>query len=450
MQAIFVAARIAHRHLLRLLLVVAALLACGAGSSLRAQTVTIDAMSGQSVDLIEGQGLILRFDQPAESVFVADPEIADVRVVSPGVVYLFGAKVGETNLIGLSPDQSQRGSVRVRVVGNTRAAKQAMRALEPDSLVQISLFGGKFVAAGRTKTVGEALDAGNIVETFSPANNPGLNNTTYDGANQVNIRVRFAEVSRDELQRFGLNWSAFVENGSFSFGVISGNPQGAVPGGIAAKLKAGPVNVDVLLDALQSNGILTILAEPNITAVTGQTASFLAGGEIPIPIPAGNQQIGIEYKQFGVSLQFTPTLLPNERIALQVKPEVSTVSPAGGVTIAGLSVPALRVRRADTTVEVGSGQTFAIAGLFQRQESRQIDKTPVLGDLPILGELFKSKKFQRNETELVILITPYLVTPQSARNLKTPLDTPSGAAFAPRKSKSKQTSRQAHGFYIED
>lgn len=415
-----------------------------------AQAVTIDALSGQSLDLMEGQGQILRFDQPAESVFVADPEIADVRVVSPGVVYLYGKEIGETNLIALSPDQSQGGTLKVRVVGNNHAAKQAMHALQPNSLVHVSLFGGEFVATGKTQNVGEALDASNVVQAFSPENNPGLNNTTFEGSNQVNIRVRFAEVSRDELQRYGLNWGVFVENGSFSFGIVSGNPQGITPGGIKAKLGVGNVNVDVLLDALQANGILTILAEPNITAVTGQTASFLAGGEIPIPIPAGNEQIGIEYKQFGVSLQFTPTLLPNNRIGLQVRPEVSTISPAGGVTIAGLSVPALRVRRADTTVEVGSGQTFAIAGLFQRQESRQIDKTPVLGDLPILGDLFKSKKFQRNETELVILITPYLVTPQSDRSLKTPLDAPAGATFAPQSKKPKKTAEKLHGFYIED
>ncbi len=187
---------------------------------------------------------------------------------------------------------------------------------------------------------------------------------------------------------------------------------------------ASNVNVNVLLDALQANGILTILAEPNITAVTGQTASFLAGGEIPVPVPAGDGQIGIEYKQFGVSLQFTPTLLPNNRIALQVRPEVSSVSQDSVVSIAGLVVPSLRIRRADTTVEVGSGQTFAIAGLFQRQESQTLNKTPVVGDVPILGELFKSKRFQRNETELVILITPYLVSPTSERNMKTPLDSP--------------------------
>ncbi len=450
MQNTSITAHIAQRCLLRLFLTVVAWMVLSASVAAFAQGVTIDALSGQSVDLIEGQGIILRFDQPAESVFVADPEIADVRVVSPGVVYLYGSKVGETNLIALSPDQNDRGTVRINVVGNGGPAKKAMRALQPDSLVRINLFDGEFVAAGPTKSVGEALDASNVVGAFSPSDNSGLNNTTFEGSNQVNIRVRFAEVSRDELQRYGLSWSAFVENGSFSFGIISGNPQGQVPGGIAAKLDVGNVNVDVLLDALQSNGILTILAEPNITAVTGQTASFLAGGEIPIPIPAGNEQIGIEYKQFGVSLQFTPTLLPNDRIGLQVRPEVSTVSSAGGVTIAGLSVPALRVRRADTTVEVGSGQTFAIAGLFQRQESRQIDKTPVLGDLPILGELFKSRKFQRNETELVILITPYLVTPQAARNLKTPLDAPSGTAFSPRKKKSKQKTEQVHGFYIED
>ena len=166
---------------------------------------------------------------------------------------------------------------------------------------------------------------------------------------------------------------------------------------------SGVDGVDGLLQALQRNNLLQILAEPNITAVTGETASFLAGGEIPIPVPVGNDLVGIEYKQFGVSLMFTPVLLPNERISLEVRPEVSSLT-SSGVEIGGISVPGLQVRRADTVVEVGSGQTFAIAGLFQRDASNAIERVPVLGDLPILGNLFRSRRFQRSETELVILI----------------------------------------------
>lgn len=410
--------------------------------------VKVDATAGQVLKLSMGQGQILRFDQPVESVFLADTTIADVRVVSPGAVYIYGTKIGNTNLIALSPDQGTRGTVQIRVVGNPKEAQQSAKVLQPTSTVDITLFGEQYVGKGQTNNVGEALDTDNVLQSYSKPDKPALNNTTISGPNQVNIRVRFAEVARNELARYGVDWSAVVNSGSFSFGLVRSGNVASRDGATAIGVNSRNVNVGVLLDALKDNGVLTILAEPNITAVTGQTASFLAGGEIPVPIPVGNDQIGIEYKQFGVSLQFTPTLLPNDRIALQVRPEVSSVSQDSVVSIGGLVVPSLRIRRADTTVEVGSGQTFAIAGLFQRQETQSINKTPVVGDVPILGELFKSKRFQRNETELVILITPYLVEPTSSRNLKTPLDSPSGAISSPRK-KSRKVVNQGYGFYVE-
>ena len=417
-------------------------------SSASAQ-VKVDAINGQVLDLNVGEGTILRFDEPVESVFLADTAIADVRVVSPGVVYIYATKTGDTNLIALSADQTTRGTVQVHVSGNPRPAQESALALQPNTRVDISLFGGQFVGTGQTRNVGEAMDMESVLQSYSTPEKPALNNTTFAGSNQVNIRVRFAEVARNELNRFGIDWSLFVNSGSFSFGLVrTGGASNEDDSGIAIGARGDHVNVNVLLDALQANGILTILAEPNITAVTGQTASFLAGGEIPVPVPTDNGQVGIEYKQFGVSLQFTPTLLPNNRIALQVRPEVSSVSQDSVVSIGGLVVPSLRIRRADTTVEVGSGQTFAIAGLFQRQESQTLNKTPVIGDVPILGELFKSKRFQRNETELVILITPYLVTPTSERNMKTPLDSPAGAVSSPRK-KARPAANKGYGFYVE-
>ena len=244
--------------------------------------------------------------------------------------------------------------------------------------------------------------------------------------------------------------------GSFSFGLMNGSGAGAGQGltngsyRVGLGLHTSNVNIDVLLEALQRNGVLTVLAEPNITAITGQTASFLAGGEIPVPVPVANDQIGIQYKQFGVSLLFTPTLLPNRRIALQVRPEVSSLSNAGAITLRNIQVPALQVRRADTTVEVASGQTFAIAGLFQRNMTQDVDRFPVLGEVPVLGELFKSSRYQKNETELVILITPYLVKPVSEKSLKTPLDSPTGAMAGPRRpSGQKPKTQGAYGFVVQ-
>jgi pilus assembly protein CpaC len=424
-----------------------------------AQVMTIDAAAGQGLGLVVGQGRILRFDQPVESVFVGDPAIADVRVVSPGVIYVYAIKTGATNLIALSPDQTMRGNMQLRVIENAGPVNDAQRALQPTSPVHIRLFGNRVVATGQTRGIKDALDTDSVIETYSPREVPPVNSTTIPGAHQVNIRVRFAEVSRDELMAYGVSWGAIVNSGSFSFGLLTGTfargqPVAQGANQVMAGIRSSNVNIGVLLEALQQNGVVTILAEPNITAVTGQTASFLAGGEIPVPVPVNQNLVGIEYKPFGVSLLFTPTLLPNERIAMRVRPEVSSLSTTGAVVIQSISVPALQVRRADTTVEVASGQTFAIAGLFQRNGSQDVDKFPVLGEVPVLGELFKSSRYRRNETELVILITPYLVKPTSSRAMKTPLDSPNGALSGPTlKPQLGETTRRdvqrGFGFYAE-
>ena len=365
------------------------------------QTPTASSPSRQSIELMVGHGRVLHLDEAAESVYVGDTTIADLRIVAPDVVYVYGRKIGSTNLIAISADQKVRASVAFRVVADPGSANKASRELQPTTHTNLKLFGNRVAAVGPTRRVEEALDVQNAAETFSPPNQPPINDTTIAGSQQINIRVRFAEVSREDVQHLGIGSS-----GGIAFGG-SGS------------------QVDALVRALQSNGMLTILAEPNLTAVTGRPASFLAGGEIPIPTP-GNQagQITVSYKPFGVSLEFTPTLIGRNRIGLRVRPEVSSLSRFGSVTANGIDLPSLMVRRADTTVEVASGQTFAIAGLFQRQMSLDYDQTPEIADLPVLGPLFRSARYRRDESELVILITPILVEPVRDRGLATPLDRP--------------------------
>jgi pilus assembly protein CpaC len=193
----------------------------------------------------------------------------------------------------------------------------------------------------------------------------------------------------------------------------------------------GKVDIEVLIEAMRRSGVLDILAEPNLTAVSGQTANFLAGGEIPIPIAEPGGVMQVTYKQFGVSLDFTPTIIATNRIALHVRPQVSAVAQMGDFKVGNISLPTFTVRRADTTVEVASGETFAIAGLLQRQMTQELDKLPGLGEVPVLGALFSSERLRRNETELVILITPYLVQPTQSRRLATPLDRPAPPAAPP-------------------
>lgn len=404
----------------RKLFVLACLLTSGiafflALSSRSEAQTNISTLSDRSVELPASQGRLIHFDQAVESVFVGDPGVADVRVVSPDVVYVYGKKTGVTNLMAISADQKLRTSLRLNVINDVGPSNQARREVQPDSTIQISFFGNRTVVTGHARNIDDAVDAASIGQTYSPPDQPPINDTTIAGSQQVNIRVRFAEVSRDELLAIGFDWQFFA-SGSFQFGNSFSS-------------SVGNVDINVLISALQRSGVLTILAEPNLTAVTGQTASFLAGGEIPIPVPqtgsgGGYGAITVEYKPFGVSLQFVPTIIKDNRIALRVRPEVSALSPAGAVKISGVEIPALIVRRADTTVEMASGQTFAIAGLFQRNIGQSVNQIPAIGEVPVLGALFSSERFKRDETELVILITPYLVKPMRERIAKTPLDRP--------------------------
>lgn len=407
--------------------------------------------SKATIDLGQGEGRILHFKDPVESVLVAEPGIADLQVVSTGVIYVFGKTPGQTSLIAFSSDGEELVSLSLAVSSATQVVTRPLKDLHPASTVQVTGAGNRVVAKGMVGSVAEATDLNSLLDIQGQAFGTALNTVSYQGSAQVNLRVRFAEVSRSELLRYGVNWNALFNNGTFSFGLLTGGSlaSGATAGAsnvVRAGLASGNVNVDAMLEALQSNGILEILAEPNITAMTGQTASFLAGGEVAVPVPVNRDTVGIEYKPDGVSLLFNPTLLPNGRIALQVRPEVSSLMGSSTVAVGGYQVPSFRVRRADTRVEVGSGQTFAIAGLFQRESSQDIEKVPMLGEMPILGNLFRSKRFQRSETELVILITPYLVQPVVTRNLATPLDAQPQSAS---KASARLRKSGMFGFYIK-
>ena len=406
--------------------------------------------SGSVITVPMSQGRLLRFDEAVESVFIADPAIADVRVVSADVVYVYGKRLGMTNLMAVSGTTGSRGvgadgkltaSVLLRVVTDPRPAQEGMEELSPMSdNIDVRMFGHRAVVTGRADNVDQAVDADDVARTYSPKDQPPINRTTVEGSTQVNIRVRFAEVSRSDLQSFGIDWSASGTVGAFNFGVekVTGAVQGGGANlsdtGLGSRSSLAPnfgagitsknFNLEVLVEALKRNGMLHVLAEPNLTAVTGETASFLAGGEVPVPVPQGGNSnaVTVMYKPFGVSLLFTPTVIKTNRIGLKVKPEVSSIATTQSFSTAGFALPSFTVRRAETTVEVASGQTFAIGGLFQRQMSRDIEKFPILGDVPVLGQLFTSERYQRNETELVILITPYLVEPVRDDKLVTPLD----------------------------
>jgi pilus assembly protein CpaC len=257
---------------------------------------------------------------------------------------------------------------------------------------------------------------------------------TLTGSQQVMLAVRFAEVKRTAFKELGINVNAFIRSGSATFSFLSGLPVlGAIGGG--GFLNGGSTVVGTaaggdfvgFLDALEQKGVVKTLAEPNLIALSGDTASFLAGGEFPIPVAqnvsGGSTTITIEFKEFGVSLAFTPTVLADGLISLDVAPEVSAIDPATSVTISGLTVPGLTTRRAHTTIELRDGQAFAIAGLLQSEFKDNIDQLPFAGDVPVLGALFRSSDYQRDETELVIIVIPYLVKPVKLTDLRLSTDT---------------------------
>jgi pilus assembly protein CpaC len=249
-----------------------------------------------------------------------------------------------------------------------------------------------------------------------------INRLAVNQPTQVNLRVRVAEISRDLEKQLGINWTVISRDG-FNFAFATVNPfaaTGVVADRLAASATPGSWDINTVIDALNDERLITLLAEPNLTALTGETASFLAGGEFPILVPQGNDQVTIDFKKFGVSLAFTPTIIGSSKINLHVRPEVSDLSDRGAITVPigfnqVISVPALRTRRAETTVELGSGQSFAIAGLLSNDTDHNVKKLPLLGDIPVLGRLFTSDRFLRNETELVIIVTPYLVRPVPGR-----------------------------------
>jgi len=311
--------------------------------------------------------------------------------------------------------------------------------LEPRSAVSVSTIDDQLVLEGTVFSASEGEDIRRLAARFVADPKQLLNKMRVNAPNQVNIRVRVAEMSRTVVKQFGFNWQSMFGAGNFILGLATGRSFVDVASGLATRaagqltadtlnnvgagFKAGNQDVNVLLDALENHGLINVLAEPNLSAVSGEPASFLAGGEFPIPVPQGNNTISIDFKKFGVSLNFVATIAEGNRINLHVLPEVSQLSTTGAITLDNIVVAALTTRRAETTIELASGQSFAIAGLLQNNITQNLDKFPWLGDVPVLGSLFRSTAFKHDESELVVIVTPYIVRPTNTANrLMAPSD----------------------------
>ena len=410
--------------------------------------------AGAPLSIEVGKGQLIHLDHPVDSVFVADPDVADVQVKSPTLIYIFGKAGGQTTLYAVGENDQVVLNLGVRVGYDVGSIQEAIHKMAPHSAVSVSSIDDSLVLQGTVYSVAEGDDIRRVVLHFLPDPKQLVNKMRVDAPNEVQLRVRVAEVSRNIIKELGINWESMIGAGNFVFGLATGhavlnalpvagasvlnnfNTRTAVPqatsldtvNNLSAGFNAGNTNLNALIDALDKQGLVTVLAEPNLSAVSGEPASFLAGGEFPVPVPqassvTGIPQITIEWKKFGVSLNFVATIDVNNRISIHVQPEVSQLSSQGAVVISGIQVPALTVRRAETTIDVASGQSFAIAGLLQNNVNQTVNKFPWLGDVPVLGALFRSDTFLRNESELVIIVTPYIVHPvPTAARLQTPVD----------------------------
>jgi len=368
-----------------------------------------------TIQLFLRQGKIIEVDQPLYSVFVADPEIADVMLQSPQSVYVFGKAIGDTTVFLADETGKVVVGRNIQVTHNVDVINGTLESMYPGGDVVVRSVGRSLIVEGSLRSPQDAEDIRRVVATFVGSDAEVLLRTGITASNQIHLRVRVTEMARALEERIGVDWDSLFGGGSVEVG-LSGGPVGGATGAFDALLSIATKGVDfeLIIDALQSEGLVTVLAEPNLTAISGESASFLAGGEFPVPIAQEGDTVTIEYKQFGVSLVFTPTLIGEDRISLKVAPEVSELDFSAGVQAAGVAVPALRVRRASTTVELASGQSFAIAGLLQSTSSQDVDKLPILGDLPIIGALFRSSAFLQGESELVIVVTPYVVEPAAS------------------------------------
>lgn len=425
-------------RLFRHMAAVAALLGSGLALPALAQSsATALDTNGESLALETNKGVLLRLDRPASDVFIANPEIANVQIKSPRLIYVFGIAPGETSFYAIGEDDRPVYSANVMVTSNVAKLEAMYASLLPDSRINVQVVNGMALIQGVTPNAGGAEAAERYAKSFLGIE--VVNHLAVTQPTQVNLRVKFAEVGRTTLKQLGVNFESIFEIGDALIGLGTGrdfvsgltNP---ATGALGSFLREGTtdnifisgvtsnVNLNAALDALETEGLVSILAEPNLTAVSGQTATFLAGGEFPIPVPQDIGQLGIQFKEFGVRLAFTPIVQSNDKISLRVAPEVSELSSNGAIQIQGIQVPALSTRRVETTVEIGSGQSFAIAGLIQNNLSQDVRKTPFLGDIPILGMLFRSDAFRQNESELVVVTTPYIVRPADARRIVAPTD----------------------------
>ncbi|WP_407654860.1 type II and III secretion system protein family protein [Brenneria populi] len=404
------------------------------------------------------QGRMLRLDGLPDSVLVADPAIASFELPSPGNLFIYAKSVGTTTLYAMDENGDVINAIRIVSEHDLKALGERLKREFPSADIQLEAgIPSGVIVRGSVDTPQDAKRVIDSVQAYIVASSssagggggggggggqelPGSSETSGKVINQlkiktpsqINIRVRVVEVSRNLTHELGFNWEASLNRGSANFGLGTGTVSGffdsstgaftGVEGSsfFGANVGGGEGSLSGLLSAMNKQGMASVLAEPNLTAMSGETAAFAAGGEVPVVIITNNN-VNIDYKAYGVILRMTPTLLSANRISLHIAPEVSELTSVGSVTLEGGStIPALTVRRADTTVELASGQSFALAGMLRSSNSQTVTGVPGLSSIPIIGRAFENESASHEETELVIIATAYVVEPVNAGDLQIP------------------------------
>lgn len=372
-----------------------------------------------------GKSQIIYSRAPLDQVVIGSPEIADIKLLSSRQVLILGIKPGHTNLVFRDKNQSLIAVMDV-VVGYdlSQIKRKVWEVLPQEDGVEVRGSNDSVILSGEVSSAAALQKALSVAESFVPKKKV-VNMMQVGGGSQVMLEVRIAEISRRSLREMGVQLDV-LDSASDTYDIVTGLLPNNTPflTGVVSGTGGGRVDsVEATINALERHGLAKVLAKPNLTALSGQEASFLAGGEVPIPVSQSGAIAGaitIDYREFGIGLKFTPTVLTGEKINIKLNAEVSSLDNSNGFRSSGFDIPAITTRRAGTTVEVGDGQSFAIAGLLQNDLSDVINEVPGLGRIPVLGALFRSTEYQRNETELVVIVTPRLVTPVEGGSLADP------------------------------
>ncbi|MET2826495.1 type II and III secretion system protein family protein [Mesorhizobium shangrilense] len=405
-------------------LAAAGMLAVGAPARASNDIVYVSSTKNASVKVAKGKPKTIITSAAFYQIVIGDPDIANVNPLTDKSFYVLGNNLGTTGIALFDEKKQLVGTIDIEVTLDTDQLASTIRAAVPDANIKVGSANGRVVLSGDADDAVAADKANKIATRFS-GKEEVINSVNISSSQQVQLNVRFVEINRQAGQQLGAKYAA-----NFAYGLGGRSVQidpGTVPaagtGEIIGRLLSNGVSIDIAIQALENKGLARRLAEPNLIARSGQTASFLAGGEFPIPVSEDNGKISVSYKKYGVSLDFTPTVLKDGLVSLDIAPEVSSIDASASYNIGNISVPGFIVRRARTSVDLKNGQSFMIAGLLQDQNDITTSRIPGLGKLPVLGSLFSSKSYQRRETDLVIIVTPYLVKPvDPSKKMAEPTD----------------------------